>query len=196
MANLLDLNEPSQQGHATVAERMQRLPDDAKQATIAIDTGDGNVAANVGQPTGFTPQQMAAVESAKQKVNIFGQIMWLMMQSEEHKHLFLSDFEWRVLPAIRLNQFRLWQNMGMPQAFVSWALFDEFIEGRFVSGNRRIHSSEWRRGESLWLIDVVTPFGGRDEAMRNLKDQVFLGQRAKVVQPASGQEGQFKIVEI
>jgi cytolysin-activating lysine-acyltransferase len=135
---------------------------------------------------GMGPQHMAAIEAAKQKVGIFGQITWLLMSSPAHKHLFLTDLEWLVLPAIQLNQFRLWQNMGMPQAYASWAFLDEAGEARIKQNIKKLGPADWKSGEALWLIDMVAPFGGLDMALKDLRENVFPGKRMKMLQAAPG----------
>jgi cytolysin-activating lysine-acyltransferase len=141
---------------------------------------------------GMGPQHMAAIEAAnpstiaQEKVGIFGQITWLLMSSPAHKHLFLTDLEWLVLPAIQLNQFRLWQNMGMPQAYASWAFLDSAGEGRIRQSIKKLGPADWKSGDALWLIDMVAPFGGLDMALKDLRENVFPGKRMKMLQAAPG----------
>lgn len=37
----------------------------------------------------------------------------------------------------------------------------------------KLRPQDWKSGEKAWLIDMVMPFGGRDEALKEVKAQVF-----------------------
>ena len=144
------------------------------------------------QALGMNPQQQAAVNEAVERVGMFGQVVWLMMQSPAHKHLFLNDMEWLVLPPIQANQFRLWQQNGMPIVYASWAWLDADAEARMKANIKKLAPMDWPRAtagdtdESLWLIDLIAPFGGMEEAINDLKENVFQGQTVKMLQPGPG----------
>ena len=61
----------------------------------------------------------------------------------------------------------------MPVAFVSWAFLDEEAEERVSKGQMRLRPDEWKRGDKVWLIDVVSPFGGSDAILSSIKEQIF-----------------------
>lgn len=160
---------------------------------LAVVPGFGGAtAAGPSSPIGgnpFNQQQQAAINAAAEKVGLFGNIMWLMMQSAAHKHLFLTDMEWLVMPTLQLNQFRLWQQNGMPVAYASWAFLDEAAEGRMRESIKRLAPVDWKSGDALWLIDMIAPFGGLDEVIKELKGTVFEGQTVKHLRPSPSGEG-------
>jgi len=55
-----------------------------------------------------------------------------MMRSAPHRHLFVGDLEWLLLPPIALKQFRLWRRDNMPVAFASWAMLSDEVEARLI----------------------------------------------------------------
>ena len=124
-----------------------------------------------------------------------GQIAWLLMQSPVHKHLFLADLEWLVLPPVQLKQFRIFRQKKVPVAFASWAFISEEVEQRLTSGVNKIKPGEWNSGDRLWLIDLVAPFGGAEDILRNLADKVFPGRQVKTLQPNPDGKG-LKVVEL
>jgi len=130
-----------------------------------------------------TPQQQ---QVAAEKVAVFGHAVWLMVQSAAHKHLFLTDMEWLVLPPIALNQFRIWRQNNMPVAFASWAYLSDDAEARIKQNIKKLAPIDWKSGEHLWLIDMVAPFGGAEEAVKELREQVFQGRTVRSLQPAPG----------
>ena len=50
----------------------------------------------------------------------------------------------------------------------------------------QVGSGAGNTGESLWLIDLIAPFGGMEEAITDLKENVFQGQTVKMLQPGPG----------
>lgn len=104
---------------------------------------------------------------------VLGDALWLMSQSPAHKHLFLADMDWLVMPAILTKQFRLFKVGDRPYAFVSWASLSDEVATRVTGGNPRLSPSEWKCGDQPWLIDLVAPFGGAEGVLKELKAKVF-----------------------
>lgn len=96
-----------------------------------------------------------------------------MSQSPAHKHLFLADMDWLVMPPILTRQFRLFKVGNKPYAFVSWANLNDQVIARVMGGNPRLSPSEWNCGDQAWLIDIVAPFGGAEGVLKELKAKVF-----------------------
>lgn len=121
---------------------------------------------------------------------VLGEIVWLLTQSPIHKTLFLSDLEWMVMPALLLEQFRIYYKQGQPAALVLWASVSEEADARLsASGSSRLRPDEWRSGDALWLIDMVAPFGGQDEMLGDCAVAVFGGKPFKYLSTtAAGQE--------
>ncbi|KKJ76821.1 hypothetical protein WH95_10985 [Kiloniella litopenaei] len=122
-------------------------------------------------------------------VEMLGQISWLMMQSPAHKHFFYADAEWLIMPALIQKQFRVFRKDGQPVAYASWAHLNEEAEQRIMQGIIRLKPSEWNAGDRLWLIDLVAPFGGEEEILQQLREQVFKEEKIKTLQPAPDGNG-------
>ncbi|MDP6951136.1 MAG: toxin-activating lysine-acyltransferase [Alphaproteobacteria bacterium] len=110
----------------------------------------------------------------------------LMGKSEAHRHLFLADLDWRVLPAIAHKQFRLFHKDGKPVAFASWAMVSDAVAERLGLAGAdagddgaaasprppiRLKPEEWRSGERRVIVDVVAPFGGAEAVVKALQTQ-------------------------
>jgi cytolysin-activating lysine-acyltransferase len=39
----------------------------------------------------------------------------------------------------------------------------------------------WKSGDRLWMVEVIAPFGGADEMVKDLKAKVFPGREMKVL---------------
>ena len=113
---------------------------------------------------------------------LLGAAVWLMLSSSAHKHLFVTDFEWLVVPPILAKQFRLFRRNNVPVGFISWALLDDEVEARIINGSVKLAPNEWTRGNKFWIIDVIAPFGGGDDMLKDLKENVFKDQVVKYIQ--------------
>jgi len=134
-----------------------------------------------------TPEGAAGVKPPTLS-ELLGEITFMLAASPAHQLMFLSDLNWLVLPAVRLNQFRLVRKNGGPMAYVSWALVSDEVEERLKAGAKRLKPDEWRSGDNAWIIDLVAPLGNQEQIIEGLKKSVFNGQAFKALAP-NGQGG-------
>jgi len=119
------------------------------------------------------------------KLPVFGNVLWLYMQSDSHKHYFVQDLESRALPPIMKDQCKLYLQTkagGLPMAYVSWAYLSEDAE-KVYCATQKIAPKDWKSGDNLWLIDVLTPFGGNERIFAELYHKVFKQQDIYVLYP-------------
>lgn len=131
----------------------------------------------------ITPPADDAVRQPSGPAEVLGDVAWLMTHSPAHKHLFLADLEWLVLPPVLSKQFRLFKSGDRPFAFATWAFLNEEAEKRLLSGQPRLRPGGWRSGEKLWLIDVIAPFGGSDGVLAHLKQKLFQDRPLMALRP-------------
>lgn len=123
-----------------------------------------------------------AAEGAPRTVaEALGQITWLLSQSAQHRELKIKDLEWSFMPAILLEQFRVFRfgplpgldatalqaaapagitKEGleqMPLGVAIWAKLSEAAEAKLESGERLV-LEDWRSGDRVWLVELITPF--------------------------------------
>ena len=111
--------------------------------------------------------------AAKQVLEVLGEIVWLMSQSPLHKQFFISDLEWLVMTPVLLQQFRLFYDQSKPIGVAFWATVNEEVEQRLTAGTTRLRPQDWKSGERLWVVEVIAPFGGAEEMVKDLKTKVF-----------------------
>jgi cytolysin-activating lysine-acyltransferase len=99
----------------------------------------------------------------KTVAQVLGEIIWLMTQSPRHKAIPLGDLEWLVMPAILLQQFRIFYKGEQPVGVALWALADDLVAKRIEAGDKRLAAVEWKSGTNMRIIDIVAPFGGEAE---------------------------------
>ena len=44
-------------------------------------------------------------------------------------------------------------------------------------------AADWRSGDQVWIIDLVTPFGGAAKVMEELRETVFAGREVRQLMP-------------
>ena len=121
----------------------------------------------------------ALTATGKTVAQVLGEIVWLMSQSPVHKQLFIGDLEWFCMPAILLEQFRIFNGPSSPAAVAFWASVSRETEDRLIAGGHKLRPDEWKGGDRLWLIELVAPFGAQDEILADLKTSVFAGRPFK-----------------
>lgn len=138
-------------------------------------------------------QQLANVAKAQaarvmEKIPVLGAVAWLMMQQPGARHTLLSELEWRVMPALVLEQAKLYMRDGAPIAYVSWAKLSDRTVQRYLEAPHHLTSSDWKSGDQIWIIDLLAPFGGAAEVLKELRETVFAGQAIHQLMPeAQGQ---------
>ena len=113
---------------------------------------------------------------------VLGEVAWLMSRSAPHRHVFMADLDWLVLPPLYLGQARVLRGAeGSPLAYVSWALASDAVEARLKARIGRLQPTDWRSGPHPWIIDVIAPFGGADKAVAEVVGAVFGGRDVPVL---------------
>lgn len=105
-------------------------------------------------------------------IAVLGHISWLMSQSPEHRNVFVTDLEWRVMPAVALGQFRIWRQGNRPIAYASWAFVGPHQKARLNPGTIRLSPGEWKIGNTAVIVDVVAPFGGLQVIRREVEQMI------------------------
>ena len=134
-------------------------------------TGDNET--NAKTSPHLAPNSAASKLLTNELGTLIGSIVQLYMLSPAHRHLFFSDLEWMVIPAITHRQMRLIQRGGKPFAYVSWAFLNEEGKQRITAGVPRLKPSDWTAGDNAWIVDLVAPFGGLDAILKELKEKAF-----------------------
>jgi cytolysin-activating lysine-acyltransferase len=119
-----------------------------------------------------------------------GAISILAMKSQTHKYLFLSDYEWLILPAIATKQFALFRGkQNEPIAFISWASVSKQVEKRLTDKTSKLQPADWNSGDIIYIIDIICPFGPSKDLLRQLNGKQFKGKDVKVLRPKAKGKG-------
>lgn len=92
----------------------------------------------------------------------FGIAVWLMTMDKNHREKSIKELEEMILPAILLQQFKLYSKDGQPVAFLIWAAVSDEIKARIEGGNPKLELNEWRSGNSVMVLDCISPFNPKE----------------------------------
>lgn len=183
--------EPSGSGAEGKAKRKRKADSSSpeKEPATAAPVDVAVAAADESSPAESPPKGI------QRDPNVYASAVLLMQRSPRHRHLFIADLEWSLLPPLALGQARLFHKDGLPVAFATWAFVSEEVEERLQQGQMRLKPGEWKSGDSCWLIDLVSPGGGAKELLRTLRQDVLPGQRIKYLarEPESGDMKVFEV---
>ncbi len=130
----------------------------------------------VSSNSGKNSQSKKQIPTISQELEtVLGAINWLTINSPQHRHLFISDLEWSIIPPVMLKQFKLFKdNDNRTVAYASWAKISQEVEDRiFKTGNVKLAPADWNSGNKIYLIDVITPFGGNMTIITKLYETEF-----------------------
>ncbi|MFN3727339.1 MAG: toxin-activating lysine-acyltransferase [Allosphingosinicella sp.] len=137
--------------------------------------------------------QQPEAQPPKTVSHVLGEITWLLSQSPLHKSLFISDLEWMVMPAILLEQFRIFYGPNQqPAGLVLWGSVSDETEQRLIDHQIKLAPQEWQGGDNLWLIEMVAPFGGQEEMLADVAATIFQGKPFKYQK--TGPDGRPEVV--
>jgi cytolysin-activating lysine-acyltransferase len=114
-------------------------------------------------------EKTANVVNISPGARFFGEVVWLLAQSPAHRHLFMADLEWAVMPPLALQQFRVVHDGKKPVAAVLWAMVSEEVEKELIAGMPRLRPGDWKSGDRPWLMEVIAPgLAGDAKAMQRI----------------------------
>ncbi len=94
-------------------------------------------------------------------------------------------------PAL-MQQFRLYYAKDRPLGVVLWGNVSDEVEKNLTDGTTKLRPQDWKSGDKAWVVEVIAPFGGADEMVKDLKKKVFANQELKylAVLPEAGKWGE------
>ena len=119
-----------------------------------------------------------------------GAVSLLAMKSQTHKYLFLSDYEWLILPAISAKQFVLFRGQqNEPIAFISWANVSAQVEQRLNEKNSKLQPADWKSGDTTYIMDIMSPFGASKTLLKQLYEKQFTNKDVYILTPREDGKG-------
>jgi hemolysin-activating ACP:hemolysin acyltransferase len=54
-----------------------------------------------------------------------------------------------------------------------WASVSDEVAEYLSVGTTKLRPQDWKSGDKLWVVEVIAPFGGAEEMVKDLKEKVF-----------------------
>jgi cytolysin-activating lysine-acyltransferase len=124
----------------------------------------------------LAPGQFDAAKKELDKLPLLGPALWLFARDQYRRFTFVADIDWRLMPPLVLDQCRLYSREGLPWSFVTWAFVAPEVDQRFRAHAPVIAPTEWKSGEHVWLVDVVSPFGNAEDVAREALHSIAPGK--------------------
>jgi cytolysin-activating lysine-acyltransferase len=113
---------------------------------------------------------------------LIGEVTGLMMASKVHRQLQVRDIADIMLPALNLNQFRIYRSASkQPIALVTWAYFSPAVEQAYLGGRALLSEAERTSGDILYITDCIAPYGHVKQVIRDMQTNVFPNAHAKAL---------------
>ena len=106
--------------------------------------------------------------------------LYLFNLSDIHKKCTISDIQRLVIPPMKLGQYRIYEDENIPLCYLSWAFLNAETVEDYINNKKLLQADEWNNGKSLWLINIICPFGGTTESLRRLDEdrkKILKGQK-------------------
>ncbi|WP_297779342.1 toxin-activating lysine-acyltransferase [uncultured Roseovarius sp.] len=90
-----------------------------------------------------------------------GQAVWLMTMDKRYRDRPIREIERIVATPILMRQFKLYSKGKQPVAFLIWASVSDAVNAKVEAGEP-LALEDWRSGENLVVVDVVSPFAAAE----------------------------------
>ncbi|MBP4048402.1 toxin-activating lysine-acyltransferase [Chromobacterium violaceum] len=112
---------------------------------------------------------------------LIGGVMRLSQYSAIHLHYTVAQWQRRILPSINLNQYRYYEDEdGRPIAFCNWALVSSEVRNALLAGERDLVVSDWASGDTIFITELIAPFGNVRAVLHDLRRHVFSDRQGQV----------------
>jgi hemolysin-activating ACP:hemolysin acyltransferase len=149
----------------------------------------------------LTPEQLKdAAMASKLMMAGFGEIVSVLIRSQEHRNKPLAALEELVIPAVLTGQYTVAQAQsaanGLTTAIgvVMWARVSQAVDQHIAASIAepvKLQLAEWRSGPILWIVDAAGEGKVIEAMLARLIDGEWKGQEVRM--RARTKDGTFKV---
>jgi cytolysin-activating lysine-acyltransferase len=129
-----------------------------------------------------SPTLLGAQSVVLNEAQTLGTVAWLLLHSELHKNLPISQLATMYLPAIKSGQYILGIENDTAIFYTSWANMSFEEERLFLlHGPLSITPQSWQSGNRMWFMDWIAPFGHSHQIRKYLRAHVWRNTLARAI---------------
>lgn len=121
--------------------------------------------ASAGQAPTLSPEALKnAAAMSKAVMAAFGEIVTVLMRTQEHRNKPLSELESLVVPAVLSGQFAVAEaqskvnGMMAPVCVLMWANVSPQVDERLranIANGVKLAPNEWKSGDIFWIVEAI-----------------------------------------
>lgn len=127
-------------------------------------------------------QMIIPASNIENKMGLIADVICLMLDSVVYLPDTLYDIKKSLVGAIFKDQALIMVEDGKVVAYVSWAFLSADIEKKYIKDSNCLDVMDWNSGNSLWLVDVVAPYGNTVQLLNYTKHLAkAIGYKGKTI---------------
>lgn len=115
------------------------------------------------------------------RMKLMGEVTSLLLSSSLHRKYLINDIASIFMPAIHLNQFKIYKVNKVPVGIITWGYFSDEIERKFIDGQYPVKLADWKSGKNGWVMDFIAPFGHASGILKDFRNNIFPHESGKIL---------------
>jgi cytolysin-activating lysine-acyltransferase len=136
---------------------------------------------NIPNVTQKQRQVTQAIIEQKRRFVLIGEVTTLLLQSPLHLRYAFYHIATRIIPALKLNQYKMYYSNLKPVGMIVYARLSEEAETRYKNGLGKVdlRKEDWNSGDRLWFIEFVALPGYLLKIKNDLRNVTFPNEMAQ-----------------
>jgi hemolysin-activating ACP:hemolysin acyltransferase len=174
--------------HAAAPVQSEHALAENQSAQAAIEPQPKQASVGSQQQLNADELQQRATDS-KHRLALFGEIVSVLMRSQQFRGLSLADLETLVVPALISNQFFVVETQSKENGFVApvgaamWATVSVEVDQRLSTNLDqpiKLSPNEWKSGDIPWLVVAAGDARLLNPVLQKIRDTAFKGSPLKL----------------
>jgi cytolysin-activating lysine-acyltransferase len=95
----------------------------------------------------------------EEQLRVWADLMFLAARCPRHARLTAAQLRRAYEPMVMRGQYKIFRFDGIARGMLTFAFLSSDAERRYIAG-QPLRPEDWRSGPSLWITDILAPYGG------------------------------------